>query len=632
MKKLFYSLLLLFLIPHAVNAAGEPNVATLDAVAEDNGSIILYSGTTVNSAHAVMCKLLDGDDEIDMLSVEVENEGTNGTFAGSFIAPETGDYTVSCANYEGGTIVTADVTVESLTKVTVTFDTGDNENNLQVQVNLGEVVARPNPDPTKEGKEFAGWYEDSTYTRQFDFSTRITANATIYAKWDDAEEPVATSQVQVIFFGEGGTYQVDFAANDDINTEPLGEPVNSSHRYFVNEGDEVTLTAIPTNGYHLKGWYNTHETNGNEWVIDELLSSEPTYQFTPVDYANIQLVFEEDVEEPSEYTVTFNTLGGTEISPVNVEAGQKVSRPTPDPTKGNEIFGGWYEDETCTKEFDFNTPITANTTLYAKWTKEIFIVTFNTNGGNNIAAVEVEDGEKVIEPKEPTKDNYVFAGWYEDEELEHEYDFNNPITTNTTIYAKWNKEYNLEDDNNNEISFIDEPNQTLRLEITDFLELSDEELEEVQLNREAIEALMEVLTEASKKFGKLITVLDISVLDNNDEPIEVGKANIKLALTDKMNGYKSYKLVYIDTDDDDNFILNDAYPLKLQGEQLTGKLDHLSAYVLVGSNEEETTTNNTNNSTTSPKTFDNIMTWFIVLIISMIGLVLGTIKTKKIKK
>ena len=71
---------------------------------------------------------------------------------------------------------------------------------------------------------------------------------------------------------------------------------------------------------------------------------------------------------------------------------------------------------------------------------------------------------------------------------------------------------------------------------------------------------MEVLTEASKKFGELITVLDISVLDNNDEPIEVGKANIKLALTDKMNGYKSYKLVYIDTDDDDNFILNDAYP------------------------------------------------------------------------
>lgn len=631
MKKLFYSLLILFLIPLTVNAAGEPNVDTLDAIAEDNGSIILYSGTTVNSAHAVMCKLLDGDDEIDMLSVEVENEGTNGTFAGSFIAPETGDYTVSCANYEGGTIVTADVTVETVTKVTVTFDTGEGDNNPTVQVGLGQVVARPDPDPTKEGKTFAGWYEDSTYTRQFDFTTRITAAATIYAKWDDAEEPVATSQVQVIFFGEGGTYQVDFAANDDINDEPLGEPVNSSHRYFVNEGDEVTLTAIPANGYHLKGWYNTHETNGNEWVLDNKLSQETTYKFTPVDYANIQLVFEEDVEEPSEYTVTFNTLGGTEITPVNVEAGQKVSKPTPDPTNGNQIFGGWYEDETCTREFDFNTPITANTTLYAKWSKEKFTVTFNTNGGNSIEAVEVEDGDKVKEPQDPTKDNFVFGGWYEEEELEHEFDFNNPITNNTTIYAKWDEIYNLEDDNNNEITFASEPDQTnLHLEITDFLELSDEELEEAQLDRETIEALVETLTEAAKKFGTFITVLDISVLDNNNEPIEVGEANIKLALTDKMNGFKSYKLVYIDTDDDDNFVLNEAYKLKLQGEQLTGRLDHLSAYVLVGSNEEETTTNS--NTASSPKTFDNIMTWFIVLVISMIGLTIGTLKVKKIKK
>ena len=52
--------------------------------------------------------------------------------------------------------------------------------------------------------------------------------------------------------------------------------------------------------------------------------------------------------------------------------------------------------------------------------------------------------------------------------------------------------------------------------------------------------------------------------------------------------------------------------------------------MLVGSNEEETTTNS--NTASSPKTFDNIMTWFIVLVISMIGLTIGTLKVKKIKK
>ena len=67
----------------------------------------------------------------------------------------------------------------------------------------------------------------------------------------------------------------------------------------------------------------------------------------------------------------------------------------------------------------------------------------------------------------------IFAGWYEEEELEHEFDFNNPITNNITIYAKWEKEYNLGDDNDNEVTFTDEPNQTLSLVVSDLTNLTD---------------------------------------------------------------------------------------------------------------------------------------------------------------
>ena len=637
MKKLLYSLLVVLLIPFAVRAEGEPNVVTVNTHAEDNGNIILYDGTTENSAHAVMCKLLDGNNEIDMRSVEVENNGTAGTFAGAFIAPDTGTYTIACANYEGGTIVSDEVTVENMTKVTVTFDTGDGANNEQVQVDVGGVVTRPNPDPTKEGKVFAGWYEDATYSTPFDFGTRITAHVTIYAKWNDSENNSEENiQLQVIFFGDGGTYQVDFEADDSINPEPLGEPVNSSHRYFVGEGKEVILTAIPAQGYHLVGWYNTHEEEDPNnpgqhiWTEDGLVSNQTEYVFTPTgEYVNLKLVFEEDT--PGIYTVSFNTNGGSNITPIEISAGEKVERPQ-DPTNGNKIFAGWYEDETLTTEFDFNTPINANTTIYAKWENQKFTVTFNTNGGSTIESIEVEDGERANEPTNPTKNGLIFAGWYEEEELEHEFDFNNPITNNITIYAKWEKEYNLGDDNDNEVTFTDEPNQTLSLVVSDLTNLTDEELEEKQLDRETYETIIENLTNSAKKYGTLLSFLDISVLDNNNEPIEVGEVRVKLKLTDDLKGYKSYKLIYLDTDNNNNIVLSNSYTLTVEGDYLTGTLPHLSAYVLVGDNTEETTTITT--TTNSPKTGDNIVVWIIVLAVSSIGILIGIIsslKTKKVK-
>lgn len=640
MKKILYSLLILFLIPLAVYADGEPNVTSLDTHAEDDGSLILFGGETENSAHAVMCKLFLGNEQLYMLSVEVQNEGTNGTYGGSFIAPSEGTYTVSCANYEGGTIYTDDVTVAHVTQVTVTFDTGDGENNEQVQVDLGGLVARPDPDPEKEGKDFIGWYEDNTYTTPFDFTTSITGYVTIYAKFVDHVEPDPTNQVQVIFFGEGGTYQVDFPANDDINPEPLGEPVNSSHRYFVNVGDEVILTAFPANGYHFDGWYNTHEENGNEWVLDNILSSETEYRFTPEDFVNIQAVFEENTPEtPVQYTVTFDTDGGTYIAPVQITAGDTVDRPEQDPEKEGNDFDGWYEDDTYTTTFDFNTPITGTTTIYAKWVPheeptETFTVTFNTNGGSTIAPVEVESGETVEEPtNNPTKNGFVFGGWYGEEELEHEFDFDNPINGDTTIYAKWNVEYNLSDDEDedasNEVTFVEEPNQDLHLVVTDLETLTDDQLVFLspEMTREIFNEILESLTEAAKKYGTVISFLDITVFDDNDDPVEVGETIVRLALTDDMKGYKSYKLFYIDGDEQGNAILGKSYNLSLKNGKLETKLPHLSAYVLVGSNEEETTTNK--GTTNSPKTFDSIYTWVIALVIATIGLVFGVLKLKK---
>ncbi|MEE3342925.1 MAG: InlB B-repeat-containing protein [Bacilli bacterium] len=656
-NKLLLIFSLLLVLPLTVMAAGEANVTSLDTHAEDGGNIILFGGTTENSSHAVMCKLYDNqDEEIDKLSVEVTNEGTNGTFGGSFLAPSVGTYTVSCANYEGGNIVSDDVSVTEMTKVSVTFyDPIDDIEISSVEVDAGQVVARPNPDPAKNGKVFAGWYEDSTYTTPFDFSTRITAFVTIYAKWNDEEvTPQNQTRVQVIYSG-GGTYQVDFNTDDPDNQGPMHAQIDHSANYFVDPNTEVTLTAYPAQGHHLAGWYATHEEEDSNnlghmiWVEDELLSNQTEYVFTPEgENVNIKLVFEEDTVQ--NHTVTFDTDGGTIINPIVVEHGHTVARPSQDPAKDNKVFGGWFADHTKTTEFDFNTPITSDTTIYAKWDDPVIkhTVTFNTNGGSAIEPVLVVDGQTVNKPTNPTKNGKVFGGWYEDDNLENEYNFSNPIMTNTTIYAKWLQEYNTDDEeHNNSITFVGEENKTgLHLVITDLSNLPDEALAQMDppMTREEYEGLKDIIINAAKQYGTLISFLDISVLDNNNEPVEVNNgATISLNYTDEMGEYKSYKLVYIDTDANNNIVLGQSYNLSKQGNKLVGNLDHLSGYALVGSNEDNSTTNGSStsnsagkgestNSSSNPKTSDNIYIWFITLGISLIVLLIGTIKALKLKK
>lgn len=71
-------------------------------------------------------------------------------------------------------------------------------------------------------------------------------------------------------------------------------------------------------------------------------------------------------EQPVTYTVTFNSNGGSSVSSQTVEEGEKVSKPT-DPTRDGYTFGGWYTDSACTQAYDFNTEVSGNITLYAKW-------------------------------------------------------------------------------------------------------------------------------------------------------------------------------------------------------------------------------------------------------------------------
>lgn len=70
--------------------------------------------------------------------------------------------------------------------------------------------------------------------------------------------------------------------------------------------------------------------------------------------------------------------------------------------------------------------------------KTTHLVTFNSNGGSDVAAVEVIEGERLVSPNDPTREDYIFAGWFEKEDLSGEpYDFDKVVTAPFTLYAKW---------------------------------------------------------------------------------------------------------------------------------------------------------------------------------------------------
>ena len=139
------------------------------------------------------------------------------------------------------------------------------------------------------------------------------------------------------------------------------------------------------------------------------------------------------------HTVRFISNGGTSVTQQEVIHGETATEPS-EPTRFGHSFAGWYSDSTLLTPFDFSTPIKNNTFIYAKW-NVAHNVTFNLDGGTwtdtGTNSQVVNDGETAIRPTNPTKSGHVFAGWYADSACTTPFSFLTAITSNKTIYAKW---------------------------------------------------------------------------------------------------------------------------------------------------------------------------------------------------
>ncbi len=191
-------------------------------------------------------------------------------------------------------------------------------------------------------------------------------------------------------------------------------------------GKLIRPTDPEKEGYVFDAWYK-ESTFDNKWDFENDIVAADTKLYA-------KFLPEAEV---TKYNVTFKSDENTVINTVTVKEGNSVGEPE-NPVKDGYQFDGWYTDVNCTDKYDFNTVVSADLTLYAKWLAK-YTVSFDTDGGSTVESQTVVTGNKATKPTStPTKKGYNFVGWYTDNTCTTEFDFENTsITDNTTIYAKF---------------------------------------------------------------------------------------------------------------------------------------------------------------------------------------------------
>ena len=312
-------------------------------------------------------------------------------------------------------------------KYTITFDTNGGSEIAPITQDYGTEITVPD-NPTRKGYTFKGWdkeipetmpaenikvkaqWEINQYTITFDtnggseiapitqdYGTQITApdNPTrkgyTFKGWDkEIPETMPAENIKVKAQWEINQYTITFDTNGGSEIAPITQ----------DYGTQITAPDNPTRkGYTFKGW---------DKEIPETMPAE-----------NIKVKAQWEINQ---YTITFDTNGGSEIAPITQDYGTQITAPD-NPTRKGYTFKGWDKEipETMPAE---------NIKVKAQWEINQYTITFDTNGGSEIAPITQDYGTQITAPDNPTRKGYTFKGW--DKEI--------PETMpaeNITITARW---------------------------------------------------------------------------------------------------------------------------------------------------------------------------------------------------
>ena len=244
---------------------------------------------------------------------------------------------------------------------------GNSSDAIQIIVKTGSTFTAPMSDgmtrPDGDAGSFFMW---------------LDGNGNSYEPGDSVPADVTTLTVR----WTAPTYAVTLHAN--------GGTINSGNVTEYTYGVGATLpTDVTRTGYTFKGWYD-----------NENLTGSPVTAISNTETGNKEYWAKWEINQ---YTITFDTAGGSEIAPITQDYGTAVTAPEP-PAKPGYTFTGWNPALPATMPAE-------NLTVTAQWTVNQYTITFDTDGGSEVAPITQDYGSAITAPAAPTREGYTFTGW-----------------------------------------------------------------------------------------------------------------------------------------------------------------------------------------------------------------------------
>ena len=346
-------------------------------------------------------------------------------------------------SYEPGGSVPADVTELTVQwtaptyAVTLNTNGGTINNGNVTGYTYGVGATLPAADDmTYTGHTFKGWYDNENLTGSpvTAIGGAETGNKEYWAKWE-------INQYTVTVKPENG--KADIIITQDYGT-PITAPTLTREGYTFKGWDKEIPETMPADNITVKAQWEINQytiafdTNGGseiapitqDYGTEITAPDNPTrkgYTFKGWDKEIPKTMPAENMTvkaqwEINQYTITFDTNGGSEIAPITQDYGTEITAPD-NPTRKGYTFKGWDKEipETMPAE---------NITVKAQWKINQYTITFDTNGGSEIAPITQDYGTEITAPDNPTRKGYTFKGW--DKEI--------PETMpaeNITVKAQW---------------------------------------------------------------------------------------------------------------------------------------------------------------------------------------------------
>jgi uncharacterized repeat protein (TIGR02543 family) len=273
------------------------------------------------------------------------------------------------------------------------------------------------PAATKQGFVFLGWFTGITPSDVlFTSSVAVNQDMTLFARWAETGSIINT---------DNPTYRITYNV--------MGGTLSGASFLTVEEGKFVlSFPAASKEGYDFLGWFTGITPN------DVLFTSNiPVVQDLTL-FARWQEVSTQEPVEPGVETfrVAFESDGGQPVNSIQVRHNGTISLPSV--SRFGYVFLGWVTGYLPGDVlFTSQTQVTRNITLYALWERESFMITFIGNGGSFTQPLVAKATSNIEAPVSPKLLNHQFDGWYKDQALTEQYEFDTMPISNLTLYAKF---------------------------------------------------------------------------------------------------------------------------------------------------------------------------------------------------